>query len=173
MKKKYLITGIAGSGKSTISKQLRSMGYEVFDLEEIKGMFAMYRKGTTELFIDFDNSDPEKIKEAAWLCDIEKLKTLLTTQKEAVAFYSAIASNIDDMIPLFDQVFVLSVPKEILHTRLSTREGIDQIGNTEGGRQEILGWYDWWEDKMKNKGATFISASGTPEEVVQILLKSI
>ena len=59
MHKKYLVTGIAGSGKSTVCRQLESMGYETYGIEDIEGMFAMYRKDTKEVFTNFDNSDPE------------------------------------------------------------------------------------------------------------------
>lgn len=61
-KKKVLITGIAGSGKSAVCRELLSMGYEAYGIEDVDGMFAMYQKGTMEIFSDFDNSDPEKIK---------------------------------------------------------------------------------------------------------------
>lgn len=60
MKKRILITGIAGSGKSTVCQQLSSMGYESHGIEDIEGMFEMYHKGTIDVFKDYDNADPEK-----------------------------------------------------------------------------------------------------------------
>lgn len=165
MKQKILITGIAGSGKSEICKQLTSMGYESHGIEDIEGMFEMYRKGTKEVFEDYDNSDPEKIKNADWLCHVDKLRELLEKQKKVIAFYCGVASNMDDLFPLFDKVFLLKVDTGTLHTRLSTREGTEDIGNTEDSRQTVLGWKDWWEKEMIKKGAVVVDAGKSPSTV--------
>lgn len=170
MKQKILITGIAGSGKSTICGELSKMGQESYGIEDIKGMFVMYRKGTKEIFDDYDNADPEKIKNSEWLCDINKLKQLLKKQIKNIAFYCGVASNMDDLIPLFDKVILLKVDTDTLHSRLSTRESTDDIGNTEDSRQTVLGWKNWWESEMVKKGAIIVNASNKPYKVVQKIL---
>jgi len=167
MKKSILVSGIAGSGKTSVCKQLDAMGYEAYGIEDVEGMFAMYRKGTRELFTDYDNSDPEKIKNADWLCDVSKLKELMNKQNEDTAFYCGVASNMDDLIPLFDKFTILSVSPRILHKRLSTREGTDDIGNTEESRKTVLGWKDWWEETMRDKGAIVVDAHGSMQEVAK------
>jgi broad-specificity NMP kinase len=123
-----LITGIAGSGKSTICKELIKMGYDAYDIEDIEGMFAMYRKGTKEIFSDFDNADPEKIKNSEWLCDITKLKELIAKQQDELAFYCGVASNMDDLFPLFNKVMLLKVDGESIYKRLLPREGTENMG---------------------------------------------
>lgn len=50
-------------------------------------MFEMYRKGTKEVFEDYDNADPEKIKNADWICDTNTLKELLEWTENFVANY--------------------------------------------------------------------------------------
>lgn len=170
MKEKILITGMAGSGKSTVCRVLEAMGYEAYGIEEIDGMFGMYHEGTKEVFVDYDNSDPEKIKRAEWLCDTERLKELIASQKSELAFYCGIASNMDDLLPLFDTVLMLRVEADQLSSRLSNREGTDDIGNTEASRQTVLGWKDWWEDEMQDKGAIVIDARETPDSVAKKIL---
>lgn len=86
MKKSIFITGIAGSGKSTISKAFQEAGYESYDIEDIDDMFVMVRKDTGELFIDYDNSDLQKVNNSRWICNTEKLKELIGNQKQEVAF---------------------------------------------------------------------------------------
>ena len=49
MKRSIFVTGIAGSGKSSICKKLNILGYEVYDIEEPKGMF---RKMVSTLVFD-------------------------------------------------------------------------------------------------------------------------
>jgi len=173
MKKKYLITGIAGSGKSSVCKQFISLGYEAYGIEDIDGMFAMYRKGTKEIFEDFDNADPEKIKKSEWLCDISKLKKLLSQQKNTIAFYCGVASNMDDVISLFDKVILLKTNPNELYRRLSTREGTENMGNTEESRQTVLGWKDWWENEMIEKGALPLSADGSLDEIVEAIMDEV
>jgi|GEM_PF-259143 len=168
--KKILITGISGSGKSTACKELLKIGNEAYGIEDVEGMFAMYRKGTRELFSDFDNFDPDKIKNSEWLCDIEKLKELMAQQKNEVAFYCGDASNMDDLIPLFDKVLVLQTDAKSLHARLSTREGTDDMGNTEASRQIVLGWKDWWENEMKEKGAIIVDARNNFHSVAEKIM---
>ena len=170
MKQKILITGIAGSGKSTICQQLSKLGQESHGIEDIEGMFAMYRKGTKEIFNNYDNSDPEKIKNSEWLCDIDKLKELFKNQVKDIAFYCGVASNMDELIPLFDKVILLKVSAETLHSRLSNRESTNDMGNTEDSRQTVLGWKDWWENEIAKKGAIVVDASNNPSEVTQKIL---
>lgn len=167
MKTKILITGIAGSGKSTVSKALNDLGYESHDIENIEGMFNMYRKDTGEIYEDYDNADPEKIKNAEWLCDVTELKKLFDSQKSEIAFYCGIASNMKDIVPLFEKVILLQTSSDVLHKRLSFREGTEDIGNNEKGRQVILGWKDWWEGEMIKAGAIAVDANGEAREVTE------
>lgn len=103
MKERILITGVSGVGKTSVSKHLGELGYESTDIEEIGGMFEMVHKGTKKVFEDYDNANPEHIKNAEWICDPEKLKSFLASQKSDIAFYSGIASNMDDILPLFNK----------------------------------------------------------------------
>lgn len=104
------------------------------------------------------------------MCHIDKLKELLTQQDKDIAFYCGVATNMDDLIPLFDRVFLLKVGAKTLHARLSTREGTDDIGNTEDSRQAVLGWKDWWENEMVKKGAVVVDASNNPVKVAKKII---
>ena len=56
MKERILITGVSGVGKTSVCKHLEKSGYESTDIENIEGMFEMVRKGTKEVFEDYDNA---------------------------------------------------------------------------------------------------------------------
>ncbi|MFZ1627040.1 MAG: AAA family ATPase [Candidatus Moraniibacteriota bacterium] len=169
--KKILITGISGSGKSTLCKTLQKLGEEAYSIEEdFDGMFAMYRKGTNEIFDDFDNADPAKIDASEWRCSVERLKGLIATQKNERTFYCGVASNMDDILPLFDKVFLLKASPDVLRGRLSNREGTEDMGGTEESRQAVLGWKDWWEETMEDKGAVTIDANHNSDEVAREII---
>lgn len=173
MKRKILITGSAGSGKSTLSKEFTNAGFESYDLEDVDSMFAMYHKNKDKIFEEYDNANPEHIKNAEWICNIKRLKELQNSQKSETAFYFGIASNMDDIIPLFNRIIVLDITKEQLNERLKNREGTDDIGNTQRGRDVVLGWKDWWDNEMRKKGAIFVNAMGNSEEVFSNVLSTL
>ena len=170
--KRILVSGVSGVGKTSVGRYLRELGYESTDIENIGGMFKMVHKGTNEVFDDYDNAKPEHIKNAEWVCDVNRLNLLLESQKSDLSFYTGIASNMDDIIPFFDKVFVLKPDSETLNRRLKNREGTDDIGNNQEGRDVVLGWKDWWESEMEKKNAILVDANGTLEEIgKEILLK--
>lgn len=173
MTKKILITGVSGTGKSTVCKQLINLGYEAYDIENIEGMFEMYYKGTKNIFLGHDNSKPEDIKNAEWLCDEIKLKAFIEDQKSEIAFYCGIASNMDDILKFFDKVIVLQPDSNVLNLRLKNREGTNDIGNNQEGRDVVLGWKDWWEGEMLKKGAILVNANKTSEEVAKNILSML
>ena len=119
MKKRILITGVSGVGKTSVGIGLKNLGYESVDIEGIDSMFKMFHKGTKQIFDDYDNSNPEHIKNAEWICDVEKLKLFLKSQKSDIAFYSGIASNMNDIVFLFDKIVVLQPDFKTLNEILS------------------------------------------------------
>lgn len=169
MKKAILVTGVAGSGKTAVCKHIRGLGYDAYDIEETEGMFEMYRKGTREVFKDYENT-PEKIKNADWICDVSMLKELLAKQEVDVAFYCGVASNMDDIMPLFSKVILLKASPEKIKERLSSREGTDDMGNTEESRQAVLGWKTWWENEMEKKGVITVNTDGSPEDIAKKII---
>jgi len=173
MKKSIFITGVAGSGKSTASKELNKMGYKSYDIEELDGMFKMIRRDTGKDFKDYDNADIEKVKNADWICDKNKLEELLKKQNDEIVFYCGIASNNDEIIPLFDKVILLKANPEVVRKRLSSREGTDDMGNTAESRDWVLSWKDRLENKLTKQGATVIDADGTPTEVAQKIIEMV
>lgn len=167
MKKAIFITGIAGSGKSTISRELRFAGQEACDIESDEfGLFMFIRKDTGERFVDYDNADMEKVASASWVCDTEKLKVLLAQQKKEYAFYCGIASNNKELMPLFTMSILLRADPQILSVRLSVREGTDDFANTPEGREALLNQKDEFEQEMIAEGAHVVDANPEPTEVV-------
>jgi len=173
MNKSIFITGVAGSGKSSICKELNRLGYEAYDIEELEGMFKMVRKDTREGFEDYDNADIEKVKNADWICDKNKLEELLQKQNTRIVFYCGGASNYNEIIPLFDQTILLKVSPEVVRKRLKSREGTDDMGNTAENREWVLSWKDWWENQMIEQGALVVDADGSPTEVTKKIIESV
>lgn len=173
MKKKIFITGISGSGKTTLSQTLNTLGYQAYNIEHDQfGLFKFIRKDTGEHYIDYDNTDIEKVKNASWVCDVEKLKKLLKEQTEDISFYCGTASNNVEIMPLFDKVFFLKVSPNILYKRLLVREGTDDYANTEAGRQIVLSRIDKFNKENIEAGAIAVNADLDPIEVARDVVAS-
>lgn len=167
---KVLVTGVAGSGKSTVCRALLEMGVPAVDIEEIPDMFTMKVKGSSEEFVDYEAGSVEMIQRAEWVCNVELLQELLRNQVEEVGIYFGVASNFEEIVHLFDKVYLLFVEPDLLYKRLLSRDGDNDIGGTEESRQYVLRQKQWWEDSMRLLGAKEILADSNPEHVARQIL---
>lgn len=167
MKKSVFVTGMPASGKSLVCKELNRLGYEAYDIEDLRGLFKMVRKDTGKDFKNYDNADIKKVKNANWVCDTNKLKQLLQKQKEETAFYCGVATNNDEMALLFNRKILLKVSSEVLRQRLGKREGTGDFGTTAESREWALSWKDWFENRAIEQGAVAVDADGSPTDVAQ------
>jgi dephospho-CoA kinase len=170
MSDSILVTGVAGSGKSTVCRELQRRGYAAYDIESITGLFAFVDKTTGKPATDHWGDDPEWFERHSWRCDKEKLGKLMLANQRNLAFYCGIAANLDDLLPLFDRVVVLTVDAATLRKRLSERPPSD-FGHAPAIQEWLLGWRDEWEDKMKRLGAVMIGTDRGLHEVVDEIIR--
>ncbi|MFZ3015897.1 MAG: AAA family ATPase [Minisyncoccia bacterium] len=171
MKKSILITGIAGSGKTTICHQLNKIGYKAYDIEATKGLFKTFYKDNSK-FNKHNNDNLNEVKNREWICDIKKLKIFMKSQKKFLVFYCGMGTNIYDIFPLFDKVISLKVSSKILRNRLSGR-----VKGSYGRTKKIQNWLidgkKRIEKKMKDNGAIFISSEGSLGQVINKIIKNV
>lgn len=172
MNKSILITGITGSGKSSLCSELRKRGYKAYDIENIHGFFNMVHKKTGKIADKYDKDNLEWVKQYDWICNKDKLQELVHKNTNGIVFYCGTGSNLDELLFLFDKIFLLKVSPKILRERLSTRKSND-FGRTSEVQDWILEWQDWWENHMCEKGAIIIDANRDIKEVtIDIIEKS-
>ena len=171
MKKSVFVTGLAGSGKSTICQKLGEMGYKSYDIEKIKGLFKMVDKETGEVIEGYDNDDLKKVKKGKWICDKEKLQEIMNSEKSEIAFYCGNASNYDDIISLFNKVVLLLVSPEVMGQRLSTRKR-GGFGRTKEVQDWVMTWKDWWENDIRERGVITINADGSLEKIAKEVIET-
>lgn len=171
--KSILITWIAGTGKSAVCEELKNRGYKTFDIEKIDELFSIRNKATGEEINHYKNDNLEFINAHDWLCDIEKLQKLLKKNNKGTVFYCGTASNMDNLLPFFDKIFLLKVSLEILKSRLSDRRS-NWFARDPKIQEWMFGWKEQWEEEMKWKGAVYIDAdqelSGVAEEVLKKII---
>lgn len=172
MGKAILVTGVAGTGKSSVSFALRRLGYAAYDIEAIPGLFSIMHKETGLPHTEHSNDDLELIKQGDWICDTKKLKQMIEHEDHEVAFYCGIAGNIDDLWKLFDKSVVLNTSDEVLLQRLGTRKK-GEFANTNDVQQWVLSGKAWFIEKCIDQGALAIKAEGSPEEVAERILAAL
>ncbi|MGI6103329.1 MAG: AAA family ATPase [Patescibacteria group bacterium] len=169
MKQYVFITGVAGSGKSTVSKVLRARGYAAYDIEQIDGLFAMYNTQTGERIIAHDNDSIEGVQQASWNCDLEKLQELMAREEHDISFYCGTATNWQQLLPLFTKTILLVVSEDVTRERLTTRT-TGEFGRTAEVQDWVLSWKAWWEREMEQAGAEVVCTDQPLEQVVAEIL---
>jgi len=164
---KFYITGIAGTGKSSIIKELNKRGIKAFDVDNRDFCYWVDKNGERakyELGIG-----KEWIKAHDYLCDKEKLKTLLDSQKDELIFVSGIADNQDEYLDWFDKIFVLNCEKETLLDRLKNRD-TNNFAKEKSEQEYVLESYEEFVDSLNKKGAISINSESDVKEVTDKIL---
>lgn len=125
--KRVLITGMSGTGKTAVIRELAARGYRAHDLD------------TPEWseWVDADPSDdltPGRGKDWVWRED--RVRALLSAPGEGPLFVSGCAENMGRLLPLIDVVILLSAPVDTLMERLAARSS-DGYGHTAAERAKV------------------------------------
>lgn len=173
MGRAILVTGVSGSGKSTVCTELQRRGYTAYDIEDRDGLFTMIDAETGEPFEEFDPNDLAMVKRSEWICDPDALEALLEESRvNETTFCCGTASNMGDIRPLFDDVILLTVGAEELRERLRAREN-NPFGKNPEVQDWVLSWKDGWEEELVEHGATMVDADRPVEDTVDAILEHV
>jgi dephospho-CoA kinase len=167
------ITGISGSGKSTVLTELKSRGHEAFGTDE-EDIAGFYDRKTGELLTDWrerweEHRTPEWIKKYDWKVSREKIEALAAQAKDYTIYLCGGSSNDKEMWDLFSAIVVLSIDQKTLKHRLANRTEND-YGKAPHELQLILGWHKGLETSHKKHGHHIIDSTQPVEKVVDEIL---
>lgn len=149
--KRILLTGMSGTGKSSIVHELVTRGYAAIDTDD----------GWCE---------PQPDGRQLWREDA--IEALLATEHASVLFVAGCEENMVRFLPRFDHVVLLTAPLETLVDRLATR-----TNNPYGKRPEefrrFLG--DVWEVEplLRDLADHEICTTASLDEVVATILRLV
>lgn len=163
--KAYLVTGIAGSGKSTIKQSLVYLGYTAYDVDD--GMAHWVNRATKvptpynpNLIPMTDNHD--------WL--VNKTALLRAISSEDVVFICGSAHDLYRYEEYFTKMFLLQYPSEdAVRTRLLSRTS-NSYGKDPKELESILGYWKEYEQKYIERNATVIDCTAPLVETVNKLI---
>lgn len=148
--KRILLTGMSGTGKSTVIAELRARGHHCVDMDE---------PGWSEHAADGD-----------WVWREDRVAELLSGDDDRPLVVSGCASNQVAFYPRFDEIVLLSAPAAVLIERLRTR-----TNNPYGKRPEELAatlhHLETVEPLLRRRAGHEIDASAPLEQVVAAVLR--
>ncbi|HAE36773.1 TPA: hypothetical protein DCX66_03600 [Candidatus Nomurabacteria bacterium] len=172
MRKIYYVTGVSGTGKTTVTKELNKRGIFAIDQDSKEYGLCSWKHNKTMRNAKFEYGIGKEFLEANdWYCDIEKLKKILN-ENEKISFVCGVSANQDEYLNLFDKVFLLQCPLETLVKRIDERED-HQFGKHQSEKEHILNWYKDFPQNLIDKGAIVINNINPINIVVDKILKNI
>lgn len=166
---KVFITGISGTGKTSIAEELNKEGIKAIDMD-MHDLCFWVNKNTGEKVNYEANLDSEFINSHAWICDMEKLKNMLNTGDTIVMLGHP--ENDTEIIPFFDKLILLQCRPEIFIRRILNRTDND-FGKDETAQKYLLDTYEKFENDMLKNGAISINAENSLEQVVSEIMSEI
>lgn len=147
-----LLTGMSGSGKSTVLGVLAQLGHQVVDT-------------------DYDGwcrwvPDPDG---AQWGWDEQRMDRLLTAETASVRFVSGCQANQGKFSDRFSAIVLLTAPQEVLMDRVLSRTA-NAYGKGAEERAQILHDIAVVEAQLRATATDVIDTTAPVEEVVARLL---
>jgi adenylate kinase family enzyme len=117
--KRVFLTGMSGTGKSTVIDTLAARGYKAVDLDD-------------PLWSKYDAN-------GEWVWREDRVRDLLSAEDADILFVSGCAENQVSFHPRFDDIILLSAPAGVIIERLMSRTN-NPYGKDPVERAEVLGY---------------------------------
>jgi shikimate kinase len=165
--KRVLLTGISGTGKSTVIGELAARGYKAVDADGDDCSQWSQVAGDSETFgppVDGDRGRD-------WVWREDRIQALLSTKDAEVLFLSGCAENMGMFLPQFDHIVLLSAPAEVIAERMRTRT-TNPYGKRPGEVARVLAQMETVEPLLRRVAGHEIDTGHADfDEVVATLLR--
>jgi dephospho-CoA kinase len=146
-----LVTGMSGTGKSSVLAELARRGHRVVDTDYGDWIEEVSMSGGTER-----------------LWRKNAIETLLDDHADGTLFVSGCVANQGTFYPRFDAVVLLSAPAEVILERVATR-GTNRFGRAERERAAILRDLEEIEPLLRVGATAELDTRASLEEVANAL----
>ncbi len=161
--KRVLLTGMSGTGKSTVIGELTRRGYRAVDADE---------NGLSELVAVPDDELTGLGPGLDWVWQEDRIQELLLIDDADVLFLGGCSPNQGRFSPQFDEIILLSAPAGVLVDRLASRTN-NPFGKLPGEVARTLELQRTIEPLLR-RGATWEIDTSVPlAEVVANVLRHV
>lgn len=147
--KRILLTGMSGTGKSSVIEALRARGYHAVDMDE---------PGWSEVDAD-----------GRWVWCRERVAELLGREEEGILFLSGCDESQGQFYPQFDHIILLHAPAPVIVERLKTRTSND-YGKRPEELAETLEYIETVEPRLRAGADHEIDTTLPLDDVVAMVL---
>jgi dephospho-CoA kinase len=163
----YLITGVAGTGKSTLSQELTQLGCEAIDTDVSYTHWV--ERATGKSFSSRPDKGPGWADKYDWEWHTEAVNQLLQ-ESSGDLFLCGVANNQADFYPLFQKIFLLTITPEAISERLTNRTN-NNFGKAPHDIEQTLIWQVQFDQALLQQGAVIIDASLAIPAIAQEILR--
>jgi shikimate kinase len=161
--KRVLITGMSGTGKSTLIKELTARGYRAVDADE---------GGLSELVTVPDDEPTGLDPGQDWVWREDRIQDLLSADDADVLFLSGCSPNQGTFYPQFDHVVLLTAPPHLLVERLATRT-TNPYGKRPEEAARVLSLQQTIEPLLRRGAGLVVDTSAPLDQVVATVLRHV
>jgi shikimate kinase len=153
--KRVLLTGMSGTGKSTVIGKLGELGYKAVDTD-----YAGFT-------VDVDSGAGT---ERLWRED--RIQAVLSADDAEVLFISGTSRNQAKFYPQFDHIVLLSAPAHVLIERLTSRTN-NPYGRNPEEIAETLRFVETVEPLLRASATLEIDTRAPLEDVIAVILDHV
>jgi len=150
--RRILLTGMSGTGKSSLIARLAELGYRAVDLDE--------------------PAWSEHDEHGDWIWREDRVQALLSEEGGDVLFVSGCPGNQVKFYPRFDHIILLSAPPEVLVERLRTRTN-NPYGKHPDELADVLTYVETVEPRLRrvadHEVDTTVPLDDVADEVLRLL----
>ena len=147
--KRILLTGMSGTGKSTVIDRLVGLGFKAVDLDSAG--LCEWDAGGHELWLE------------------DEVQLLLDAEDGDALFLAGCAENQVKFYPQFDQVVLLSAPAEVITERLMSRTN-NPYGKDPSEAARILEEKETIEPLLRQAATVEVDSSAHIEKVLAVIV---
>lgn len=160
---KVLITGMSGTGKTAVIRELAARGFAAIDLDTPDWSHWVNAAPT-------DGLTPAEGKD--WVWQEDRVRALLSAPRDGMLFISGCAENMHRLYPLIDRIILLSTPIDMIMARLEQRS-MDGYGHTAEERSRIAELIATIEPLLREAAHHEIDTSGLVASTVDRILSHL
>lgn len=168
----YFVTGISGSGKTTVARKLNELGYIALDSKVTKGIFHFADKNG-QAAPDFRPQDKDWSSAYKWVLNVPLLQKTLKQHKDAKEVFLCGRGNVRQHWDLADAVFLLKVDAETMLERLNRADRDNKFAKDEATQRKLVENLEFIQRSLTNAGAIVVDAKQPVDVVVGTILEHV